>query len=1515
MKKSPLLFSAASLVLLGLFLIAPSRAQTGKKPLKALLVAGGCCHDYTGQHKLISAGIQARANVQVDVWWSDDKSVDPPLSLYRNPDWAKGYDIILHDECAAGSKDPAVLKNILAVHQTIPAVHLHCAMHSFRVGNDQWFQHLGIQSNSHGPQEPISIDFVDKKHPITKPLENWTTIKEELYNNVKVFDAQPLAMGKQIVKRDGNEHEEVAIVVWTNEKQGARSFSTTLGHNSATVGDARYLDLVTRGLLWACDKLEEDGYLGTAFTGENEVTFEPAKPIPPKPAVTAPTPVPEDATLVTVTASSEETGRNNLSWHAIDGNRETRWCAADGTMPQWIELRFEKPQHITGAKIIWESGGNSYRYQIEVSGDGKTWQPVVSAGDNTPPGDSSASFEAKDAKFLKLTCLGTRTGGWASIREISLSGPTLTKLHPKLDAKQESAAKAKKAADPYAKEGNTPPKIVKLSPSEEAEILEDVKIPEDFDKTLFSNWQAANYPVYVAASPGGDLYVSSDGNGSLGRDPGRGRVLRLRDTDKDGRADEVSEFIKDVDSPRGLVWDHDRLYLVHPPHLSVFFDRDGDGISEESRKLIDGIAFGFADRPADHTTNGLELGIDGWLYLAGGDFGFLKATGTDGRTVQHRAGGVLRVRPDGTGLEIFATGTRNILGTPMSPLCDLFARDNTNDGGGWDVRFHHFSGLEDHGYPRLYKNFPEEHIHPLADYGGGSGCGSVYLHEPGFPDEWNHAPVTCDWGKRASFLHRVQRQGPSFVETAEPLPFIEMTRPTDADVDGKSAVYQASWKGPATFKWEGPEVGYIVRVTPKGYTPEPLPDFEAMKPRKLVNALDSPSHIRTLAAQRALIRKEFTSPSNEGTFDLIANKRKPIRARVAALYAAAHRIGTDYQYTSFLSSVIFWAEDDAAIAPFVARVIGDFPMPEDKEGRRMVAEFLGRALKSDDPRLVLESMISTARIGLLEAAPTIAALLESSDPRVAHIAFQALAKLGAKDAALDALLSGPNPKGAAFALMRMHDVPGVVDDLLATLTEEKRPETRHLLLSVLCRLTQREGEWTGDSWGTRPDTRGPYYQPVTWSETDKILATLQAVLDTAPPEETSFLVKEMNRNRIQSDSALLRILSLAKKHPAMMPDTVQQLAGAETIPPEGLALLLAAAEDGKSDPATLAKAILALVKVDGDEPLAASLSAFAGISAQLDEQRTAIKTAEKGPDPAKAKNQVKTARFALNDAEKNLEEAVTAFLQSPKLENHHLALEKIAAEQPGTPEGFWANAAVLTLASRTHGAPESRALSQKALDAAWQIPAQKTVLIAAAAKVKNRSLDDRILVALGDPDPIVAKAAKSAAQKLRIQARPEDKSPKIASLDPDKTLAAVLAHQHGDIALGEAIFARATCGACHTVSQDEKQKGPYLGNIVETYPRAELALAILEPNKTIAQGFSTNVLHLKNGNSMMGFVTDEQGDQVTLRDIAAQEHTFKKDDIKKRETLPTSMMPQGLMGSFSVHELASLLDYLASLVK
>ncbi|HET6423870.1 MAG TPA: ThuA domain-containing protein [Planctomycetaceae bacterium] len=225
-------------------------------PIKALLITGGCCHDYGNQKNLLKAGIEARAHVVVDQIHTDDKSTKARFDIYEKPDWAANYQVVIHDECSADVKDMPYVQNILNAHKNgVAAVNLHCAMHCYRVGTDDWFQFVGIHSTGHGPQKPIDITFVDRDHPVTKSLENWTTINEELYNNVKLFEtAKPLARGRQ----DTGKKVDDFVVTWTNQYGKARVFSTTLGHNNATVDDPRYLDMVTRGLLWSVDKLNDE---------------------------------------------------------------------------------------------------------------------------------------------------------------------------------------------------------------------------------------------------------------------------------------------------------------------------------------------------------------------------------------------------------------------------------------------------------------------------------------------------------------------------------------------------------------------------------------------------------------------------------------------------------------------------------------------------------------------------------------------------------------------------------------------------------------------------------------------------------------------------------------------------------------------------------------------------------------------------------------------------------------------------------------------------------------------------------------------------------------------------------------------------------------------------------------------------------------------------------------------------------------------------------------------------------
>jgi putative heme-binding domain-containing protein len=114
---------------------------------------------------------------------------------------------------------------------------------------------------------------------------------------------------------------------------------------------------------------------------------------------------------------------------------------------------------------------------------------------------------------------------------------------------------------------------------------------------------------------------------------------------------------------------------------------------------------------------------------------------------------------------------------------------------------------------------------------------------------------------------------------------------------------------------------------------------------------------------------------------------------------------------------------------------------------------------------------------------------------------------------------------------------------------------------------------------------------------------------------------------------------------------------------------------------------------------------------------------------------------------------------------------------------------------------------------------------------------------------------------------------------------------------------------------EQPQKGPYLGNIAQTYKRPELAQNIIDPNKTIAQGFASELFTLKDGNQQMGFITLESADSVKIRNIASQEFTYAVKDITKRDKLPISMMPPGLVNNLTVREFASLLDYLEELSK
>lgn len=262
---------AVSLIGASLLVIAHGdivHGEPGGKPIRALLVIGGCCHDYAKQKDILTQGVSTRANVAWTIAYDPDRGTAHKNPVYDNPDWAKNFDVIMHDECSSDVKDLETIDRILRPHREgLPAVVLHCGMHCYRSEGwpktiTPWFELTGLQTTGHGPQLPIAIRFLDKSSPITGGLEDWTTVNEELYNNIagKLLDTgHALARGTQeVTGKDGKKTLEDNIVVWSNTYHGkTKVFATTLGHNNQTVADPRYLDLVTRGLLWSVGKLDD----------------------------------------------------------------------------------------------------------------------------------------------------------------------------------------------------------------------------------------------------------------------------------------------------------------------------------------------------------------------------------------------------------------------------------------------------------------------------------------------------------------------------------------------------------------------------------------------------------------------------------------------------------------------------------------------------------------------------------------------------------------------------------------------------------------------------------------------------------------------------------------------------------------------------------------------------------------------------------------------------------------------------------------------------------------------------------------------------------------------------------------------------------------------------------------------------------------------------------------------------------------------------------------------------------
>jgi quinoprotein glucose dehydrogenase len=967
------------------------------------------------------------------------------------------------------------------------------------------------------------------------------------------------------------------------------------------------------------------------------------------------------------------------------------------------------------------------------------------------------------------------------------------------------------------------------------------------------------------------------------------RIRRLEDTTGSGKADKATIFadgFKDAldGTGAGIIARGNEVWWTCIPNLWRFRDSNDDGVADDKEKLLTGFGVKFAFR--GHDMHGLRFGPDGKLYWSIGDRAINVKSKEGKQVAETETGTIMRANPDGTDFEIFATGVRNPQELAFDEHGNLFTGDNNSDSGD-KARFVYLVEGGDCGWRMAYQYLPDRGpwnreklwddklgqkaryiVPPIANVGNGPS-GLTYNPGTGLGEAYKNQFYLSDFrgGANASVVHQIALEpAGAFFKLKQDRDFVRGVLTTDVEFGNDGGLYVLDW----VASWGGVGKGRIYK-----FTDEKADVALQKETQKLIaDGMEK----RPVAELAKLLGHADMRVRQAAQFELAMRGEVQPLANAAADAKATNPLGRLHGIWGLGQIAV---KNRAALAS-VPALLGD----ADAEVRAQAAKVLGD--------------FKTAAAG-----EKLTALLQDKESRVRFFAAISLGKIGHKPA-VEALCKVLAENNDADPILRH----GAIFGLAGTATAEQ----------LAAKVSDPSAAVRGG-----------------------VVVALRRQLS---PLVAAFL----------KDADQSVVLEAARAiHDTPITEALPALAALTTNP-------------AVTDPLITSRAINAHYRL-GKSENARALAALAGnANAPESARKDALDALVNWADPDGKDRLLNQWRPVPNRGADDAIAAITPAVGS-LLKDSPVSVQEIVAKIAAKFSIAGSGNSLLQLASNEKAGSTAR------IEAIRALIATKDAHLAEAAKVAVASKDGKVraegLQALAAADP--AAAAKVIGEIIQNGETGEKKGAVLAladlkSKDADALLAGLIdqliagklapeiqldvlesakGHQSaevknklaqyeaslpkddplakwrvslagGNIEKGRKIFrekAETQCLRCHKNEIGDSLVGPELTHIGKTKDRAYLLESIVLPNKTIAQGFETVVLTLKDGNITAGRLVNQDANALKIETMDAQGKpqvaTVAVAQIKERMGAP-SPMPPNLTDFLSKSEMRDLIEYLAT---